>query len=34
MEIQTLVNSSSCYTNHDNAEVSLWHDVVIVPVST
>ena len=34
MEIQTLMKGHSCYTTHNNAEVTLWHAVVVVPVST
>ena len=34
MDIQTLMKGHSCYTTRDNSEVTLWHDVVIVPVST
>ena len=34
MEIQTLMNCCSCYTTHDNAEVTLCHAVVVGPVST
>ena len=34
LEIQTLMKGESCYTTHDNAEVTLRHAVVVVPVST
>ena len=34
MEIKTLMNGRSCYTTCDNAEVTLRHAVVVVPVST
>ena len=34
MEIQTFMKGRSCYTNRDNTEVKLWHDAVVVPVST
>ena len=34
VEIQTLTKGHLCYTNRDNAEVTLRHDVVIVLVST
>ena len=34
MKIQSFMKGCSCYTNRDNAEVTLWHAVVIVPVST
>ena len=34
MDIQTLIKGFSCYTTCDNAEVTLRHDVVFVPVST
>ena len=34
MEIQTLMKGHFCYTTRDNDEVTLRHDVVVVPVST
>ena len=34
MEIQTLMKGNLCYTTRYNAEVTLRHAVVIVPVST
>ena len=34
MEIQTLMKVHSCYITRDNAEVTLRHVVVVVPVST
>ena len=34
MEIQTLMKGHSCYTTCDNAQVTLRHVVVVVPVST
>ena len=34
MEIQTLMKGRSCYTTHDNSEVTLCHAVVVAPVST
>ena len=34
VDIQTLMKGHSCYTNRDNAEVTLWHAVAVVPVST
>ena len=33
MEIQTLMKGHLCYTTRDNTEVTLRHDVVVVPVS-
>ena len=33
MEIQTLMKGHLCYTTSDNAEVTLRHDVVVLPVS-
>ena len=33
-EIQILMKVHSCYTTRDNAEVTLRHAVVVVPVST
>ena len=34
MEIQTLMKGNLCYTTRDNAEVTLRHVFVVVPVST
>ena len=34
VEIQTLMKGHLCYTTRDNAQVTLRHVVVIVPVST
>ena len=34
MEIQTCMKGHSCYTACDNVEVTLWHAVVVVTVST
>ena len=34
VEIQTLMKGHSCYTTRGNAEVTLRHFVVVVPVST
>ena len=34
MEIKTLMKGNSCYTTSDNAEVTLQHAVVVVPVSS
>ena len=33
MEIQILMKGHPCYTTRDNAEVTLWHSVVVVTVS-
>ena len=34
MEIQTLMKVHSCYTTHDNSEVTLQHAAVVEQVST
>ena len=34
MDIQKLISVNLCYTTRDNAEVTLWHAVVVVTVST